>query len=240
MTHPVRLPSGRYPRLSPDIRLAPIQKYFFWDGRAASLETQVMGPLTNPEEMGWQSAKSAEQHLQTLPDYTPEFKAAFGLPVSLNLTARAIAAYERSLPIPESRVDQFLRGDRESLTQAERAGWRLFNGSAQCASCHPAPDFTDRKFHALGLAGADPGRMGVTGRDEERGQFRTPSLRALRETGPYFHDGSAENLEKVIEVYDVGGGPANPKDSQMAKLHLTEEEKRDLVALLRAMKSDSY
>jgi cytochrome c peroxidase len=116
------------------------------------------------------------------------------------------------------------------LTAEQQAGLKLFRGKANCVACHLGPNLTDEEFHATGPVGDDLGRFAVTRRLEDRGAFKTPSLRQVAETPPYLHDGSKASLEEVVEFYDQGKG----SDPEIRPLGLTAEEKRQLVALLRA------
>ncbi|HZT31974.1 MAG TPA: cytochrome c peroxidase [Bryobacteraceae bacterium] len=192
---------------------------FFWDGRAASLEQQVVQPLANPKEMGDSAAAAARR-----------------VGVAEDALRDALASYVRTILSGDSRFDRFMAGDAAALNDAERLGMRLFTGKAGCSTCHLGPNFTDEKFHNTGAGrGTDPGRAAVTGRAEDRGAFKTPSLREAARTPPYMHDGSLATLEEVIDFYDKGG-KANPQlDPEIRPLHLTAEEKAALAAFLRAL-----
>jgi len=120
---------------------------------------------------------------------------------------------------------------------------RVFRIRGNCVTCHVGPNFTDERFHNTGIAwrdGAlsDPGRFAVSHRPEDRGAFRTPTLREIARTAPYMHDGSVANLEEVIEHYDKGGVPNPQLDPEIRPLHLTAQEKRDLLAFLRALSGE--
>lgn len=199
------------PRRSPRTLNRAWGKSFFWDGRAATLEDQVVQPITNPIEMGM----TLEEAVARLaPDYP-------GLTV---LTMRrALASYVRTILAGDSPYDRFLAGDRGALTAEQQRGLALFRGKAGCISCHLGPNLTDEDFHVTD-AGKNPQDKG---RD---GAFKTPSLRQVAEAAPYFHDGSAPTLEAVIDHYDKGG-----TDPEMQPLKLSAEEKRALVAFLKSL-----
>jgi cytochrome c peroxidase len=116
----------------------------------------------------------------------------------------------------------------------------MFMSKAACTQCHNGPNFTDNKFHVLGVPQKGPlvedvGRYGVTKDDNDKGAFKTPSLRNIALTAPYTHDGAFETLEEVVEFYNQGGGSVLNKSPKLLKLHLTKQEKGDLVAFLKAL-----
>ena len=121
----------------------------------------------------------------------------------------------------------------------------LFNGKAGCAACHTPPLFIDNRFHALGVpqAGplvADPGRFAITGDEQDRGAFRTPTLRNVTLTAPYMHDGVFATLDEVIAFYDAGGGPVPGRSGpEIGPLHLSEAERNALVAYLGSLTDET-
>jgi cytochrome c peroxidase len=133
-----------------------------------------------------------------------------------------------------------LFGKRGALSPQQRRGLELFQGKANCGTCHTGPNFTDERFHNTGVAWRggvllDPGRYTVTGKPKDRGAFKPPTLREISRTAPYMHDGSLATLEQVVEHYDRGGN-ANPSlDPELRPLRLAPEEKQSLVAFLRAL-----
>ena len=211
----------------------------FLDGRAASLEEQALMPIENPNEFDM-TLEEAVARLQNHSDYPAQFEAAFGREPNADDLGRALASYVRTILSGDAPIDRYMNGEREALSEEARQGLRLFRGKANCTTCHLGPTFTDEEFHNTGIAWragklADPGRFAVTGQEEDRGAFKTPTLREVTRTAPYMHDGSLETLEEVIEFYD-GGGRANPHlDPELTPLRLTEEEKQALVAFLRAL-----
>jgi cytochrome c peroxidase len=149
--------------------------------------------------------------------------------------AAALATYVRTILAGNSPYDRYVNGDREALNAEQRAGLDLFRGKANCSSCHVGPNLTDERFHNTGLPGADPGRFNVTGREKDRGAFKTPTLREVARRAPYMHDGTLATLEDVIDHYDKGGNPHSSLDAEMGKLDLTASEKKALAAFLRAL-----
>ncbi|HLL01852.1 MAG TPA: cytochrome c peroxidase [Myxococcaceae bacterium] len=208
---------------------------YFWDGRAATLEAQALIPLTNPDEMG-ADLTALPVKLSADAEYRERFKRYFpGEGISASSIARALAAYERTLVSRSSPYDRYLAGDRSALTEQQRRGLVLFNGKAECMICHNGPDLTDNQFSRVGLPGDDPGRAAVDPVSGPRGGFKTPSLREVSRTAPYFHDGSAASLEEVVEHYARGGTATVERD--IHPLDLTKDEKAALVAFLRALSS---
>ncbi len=181
----------------------------FWDGRAASLESQVDGPLTNNLEMG-SSWPEVLKLLTTDQSYRKQFSKAFGTLATADLVRRAIADFERSLTTPDSRFDQWLMGSNDLLSEAEHRGYQLFK-SYRCASCHQGSNVGGNSFQRLGVmveyftgarptSEADYGRFNVTHDEADRYVFRVPPLRNVDLTAPYFHDGSAQTLRQAVEV----------------------------------------
>ena len=211
----------------------------FWDGQAASLEEQAIGPIANPIEMGF-THEEVVQRLEGIEGYRKQFKEVFGTEdFAIEHVGKAIAAYERTFISGNSPFDQFQSGDESALSPAAQRGLELFQSKASCADCHSVPNFTDEKYHNLGVgtdqSEPDLGRFAVTQKEEDKGAFKTPTLRDIALTVPYFHDGSASTLEAVIERYNQGG-TENPNLSPLVKpLKLTEEEENDLVEFLRSL-----
>ncbi len=208
---------------------------FFWDGRAATIEDQVRQAIAGGQDLGLSVSVAAER-LSGDASYSAAFQSAFDAPVSADRLVQALATFVRGTRSGGSPVDRYLAGDLAALTPAARRGYALFTGSARCSRCHAGPLFSDEEFHNTGVSwGRDPGRFGVTGMPEDRGRFKTPSLRNLPLTAPYMHDGSIRTLERVVEFYDQGAG-ANPNlDVAIRPLRLSTDRRTDLVSFLRAL-----
>lgn len=187
----------------------------FWDGRAASLEEQIDGPIHHPGEMGsnWQEVLSK---LRQVPEYVEAFNGTYDDGIRVQNVKDAIATYERSLVTP-SRFDQYLTGSRTAISEQERAGYDLF-AALGCISCHQGRNVGGNMFQKFGVVGnyfrdrgnvtqADYGRYNVTGNEDDIHVFKVPSLRNIELTAPYFHDGSADTLEAAVQVmaeYQLG------------------------------------
>ena len=211
-------------------------KFLFWDGRAQSLEEQALGPIKNPKEMG-ESVKGVLTKLNNNPQYVKEFAAAFGeTPISTSHLVRAISAFERTVISKDSDYDRYTAGDKKALSVSAKRGMDLFFGKAMCVACHKGPDFTDGDFHNIGLPITDDvGRsaISITGKDTRK--FKTPTLREVANTAPYFHKGQFETLNQVITFYNAGGGQDDYKDPLKKPLNLNEQEQEDLVAFLKSL-----
>lgn len=211
----------------------------FWDGRAATLEDQVRAAVTGDRDLGL-SMEEAVARVSGDAEYARTFKTALGGPVTAVRLAQALATFVRSRLSGNSNFDRFLSGETAALGAVERKGLELFSGRARCARCHAGPLLSDEGFHNTGIAWVngrfqDPGRADVTGRDGDRGAFKTPTLRDIVRTAPYMHDGSMPRLIDVIEFYDRGGRPNPQLDPDIRPLRLTADEKAALMAFLRSL-----
>lgn len=229
----------------PTLLNAAVYPALLWDGRAVSLEAQAEGPLLAPTELDMTEDLLVER-VASDPAYAPAFRAAFGSEtVSLRRVAQALAAFQRTLLAADSPFDRFwFGGDEAALSVEARRGHELFRTKGACASCHVVGPsdaaFTDFGFHATGTVAegaTDLGRFNVTGLDDDRGRFRTPSLRNVALTAPYFHDGSAATLLDVVEHYDRGGRRVAGRAPEISPLRLSADEKADLVAFLESLTS---
>ena len=227
-------------RNSPTVLNAAFNSAQFWDGRAATLDEQCKGPLLSPDEMNMVDETHLMARLNAVPEYRRDFQSVFNSGPSLDNVARAVAAFERTLVTPNARFDQYMSGNKKALTDQEKRGLIVFFGRGACSECHKGANFTDNLYHNLGSTAVkgnpdDQGRFEITGKVEDRGAFKTPSIRNITLTAPYMHDGSSVTLEDVVELYDRGGGGDPNKDKLIYKLNLTKDEKSDLVAFLKTL-----
>jgi cytochrome c peroxidase len=207
----------------------------FWDGRAASAEEQALMPVKNPDEMA-RDLPSLIADLERTPEYLARFRRAFGdARITGERIASALAAFERTLVSAGAPLDRYLAGDHTALSPAAARGVALFTGKARCVRCHSGPQLTDGSFHNIGLPGDDLGRFEIVPIAISRRAFKTPSLRDVALTAPYFHDGSAATLADVVAQYNRGGTIKENLDPDIAPLSLSDEEQHDLVELLKAM-----
>jgi cytochrome c peroxidase len=214
-------------------------KAFFWDGRARTLEEQALEPIANPLEMG-SSVAEAIKRLQAEESYKTQFAVAFEDGVTDTNLAKALASFERALLRGDSPVDRFrFRGEHAAMSPAERHGFWLYESKGQCWRCHSGSNFSDDRFHNTGVSWGrtpeDLGRFQFTNLDEDRGKFKTPTLRGVGLRPPYMHDGSMKSLEDVVEYYNRGGG-ANPHLSPFLKpMGLSKDDLNALVAFLKSL-----
>ena len=224
---------------------------FFWDGRAMSIEAQALDPVTNPVEMHntWENAVGS---LQNHSQYPELFNKAFGTTtITKELTAKAIAQFERTLIAANSPFDKYLLGEG-TLTQQELNGFQIFMDESRgdCFHCHGnenSPLWTDNIFHNNGLDAiiTDKGLGNVTGDPNDDGLFKSPSLRNLAYTAPYMHDGRFATLDEVINHYSEGLVYSRTIDPLMKAVsrggvQLSEAEKADLKAFLLTLSDPSF
>ena len=228
---------------------------FFWDGRSATLEQQILEPVINPIEMH-ETWPNAVAKLQADEAYRQLFQAAFGgTEIDSVRAAKAIAQFIRTMISGNSRFDQALRFEI-ALTPEEQNGIQLTQleggfppevpagqGGADCFHCHPHGGslFTDGVIRNNGLDAVftDLGLGGVTGLPQDMGKFKTPSLRNVALTAPYMHDGRFQTLDEVIEHYNSGGHASATIDPNMkyttGGLSLTPQKKAELLAFLNSL-----
>ncbi|HEX5435736.1 MAG TPA: cytochrome c peroxidase [Gemmatimonadaceae bacterium] len=252
---------GLFGHLGPD---PSVNGTMFWGADAFGLDDQVLGPISNDNEMrGLVYSKidardSVLARLRAIPGYVTRFAAAYpdiahrdGTSPDQLITSttlrHALAAYLRELVTPHAPLDDFLEGDDHALTAAEQRGMALFIGKANCVACHRGPLLSDFTPHVLGVAQVGLGRDSTPGDDIGWGEhggtpyaFRTPSLRQVTLTAPYFHDGVATTLQDVLEFKNRGTSaydrvPASALDPAMHPLGLATSEMTDLLAFFHAL-----
>jgi cytochrome c peroxidase len=236
-------------RHSPTVINSAYNTLQFWDGRAPSLEEQAKGPIANPVEMA-STYPEVVKKLQADPKYVASFKQAWGTEqITIDLVAKSIASFERTVLCGNSAFDRFYYGhDKKALSASAQRGLKLFMDpkKGDCAVCHTIGKdyalFTDNKFHNLGIGAdadgnlSDRGRFEQTKNDADKGAFKTPTLRNIALRAPYFHDGSFPALRDALGHY-IGGGNLNPHlDKEMHALDfLTFDERDDILAFLDSL-----
>lgn len=211
----------------------------FWDGRARTLEDQVLEPIVNPKELDL-TIDEAVDRLERSRQYRNQFRTVFGRAVNAEDLARALASYVRTILSGSSAFDRYMAGNRDALSDQARQGLGLFRGKGNCLVCHIGPTLTDEQFHNTGVAWrdgqlTDEGRFAISGHERDRGAFKTPTLREIARTAPYMHDGSLATLEAVVDFYDDGGRLNLNIDPEIHPLHLAAEEKQALVLFLQSL-----
>jgi cytochrome c peroxidase len=221
---------------------AAYASHLLWDGRSLSLEDQVRYPVTHPREMN-NTQEKAVKALAANPVYPALFKEAFGdETIAWDRVTKALASFERTLVAGNAPFDRYVAGDRAAMSEAAVRGFARFTGPAGCTTCHAyskeSPFFSDFEFHNTGVGwtqSPDLGRYEVSKAREDKGAFRTPSLRNVAKTAPYMHDGSLTTLSAVIDYY-VRGGDKNPfLDEHIAPVALSGTDKADLIAFLESL-----
>lgn len=222
-------------RNSPTIINIALSTEQFWDGRASTAEEQALGPIISPVEMG-SNPQEVLEFLANEPGYAGRFQDVYGEPPNPDNLGRALASFERTVLSGNSPVDRYEAGELDALTEAEIRGRQLFHGEARCMSCHGGSNYTDEGYHFTGLlpVSDDVGRLGATGRTADLYAFKTPTLRNIADTGPYFHDGSVATLAEVVTLY-AQGSTIFGHDREIRPLSLTAQEQADLVAFLEAL-----
>ncbi len=234
-------------RNTPPITNMAFRSAFFWDGRAATLEEQVLRPIENPVEMAL-PLHEAILRLQSDERYAGYFRSLYGRPADTTALSDALAAFIRTLETAETPFDRWMQGDEKAMSAAAVRGRIVFMEKGKCFDCHFGPDFTGDEFRNIGLFNGkdlnDPGRFAVTRDSADLGRFKVPGLRNVAVSAPYMHHGGFRTLREVIDYYD------NPdrfvpnsinRDTLLRKpLGLTDEEKSDLEAFLRALTDDRF
>ena len=231
-------------RGSPTVWNSAFMTVQFWDGREPSLEAQSKGPMTNPVEMAMPNHNLVVSRIQNIPGYVDAFKKVFpkDKKVTIDNIAKAIASYERTLITPNSKFDQYMKGNKKAMNKQEIAGMKLVE-EIGCTSCHNGVNFAgdgykmgeghyqpfpqipgseyDKKYDIM----SDLGRYDVTKKDEDKNFWRVPTWRNIALTAPYFHNGKVKTLDEAVRV--------------MAKtqlgLDLKKKQVDDIVAFLNAL-----
>lgn len=233
-----------------DPALAPM----FWDVRAESLEKQALEPIKSLEEMRGRAysedaiLEEVIHRLKEIEEYQELFSAAFGRKhaITQENLGKAIACYERTLLTNNSRFDRYMRGEESAISLSEREGFDQFIQSG-CGSCHNGPMFSDFQEHILGVP--DNPKLGYSDSGiDSTYAFRTPSLRNLRFTFPYMHNGSLKSLERVLEFYEdiAGGKERNPLvskamiDPLAREIDLRVKEMGPIISFLNTLNDESF
>ncbi len=224
-------------------------QHLFWDGRAIGLEQQALEPVENPIEMH-ETWVNAIEELTANKDYPTLFYKAFGSKnITKELAAKAIAQFERILISKDTKYDKTIAaGSGLFFTDEELNGFDIFNTErGDCFHCHGSILFTDNSFHNNGLDSTfmDIGLAMISGKENDTGKFKTPTLRNIALTAPYMHDGRFQTLEEVIDFYSEGLQNSNTIDPLMKNVHkggiqLTAAEKSDLLAFLHTLTDTTF
>ena len=235
-------------------RYEPETATMFWDNRAKSLEKQALEPIKAFEEMRGHGIpekvilQNVIDRLNDIPEYQKLFEQAFGEKdaITVENLAKAIATFERTIISNNSRFDQYKRGEQDAITVSEKEGMELFK-TVGCINCHNGPMFSDYKLHVLGAPENTKLPIPDAG-VADTFAFRTPSLRNLRFTPPYMHNGSLQNLRRVLEFYeDISNAKLRNKnvsperyDPFVRELELSVKEMSLIISFLNTLNDDSF
>lgn len=230
-------------RNTPTLTQVAYSPYYFVEGGSPTLEMQILGPIEDHNEFGFNAAELAER-IKDHPVYEELAQKAYGRPFDLYVLTRSIAAYERTMVSSGSRWDKYYyEGDSAALTDQEIRGWELFQSERTgCSSCHSGFTFSTYEFANIGLYEEyeDIGLARRTVLETDRGKVKIPTLRNIAYTAPYMHDGSIRTLTRVVEHFNKGG-VGHPNQSELVRpLGLEKSEIADLVAFLRSLSDDKF
>jgi cytochrome c peroxidase len=230
------------PRSSPTLWNIGYHKQFYWDGRSGSLEAQAMaawkgGNMGVGEMTGEIAAK-----INALQGYKAQFQKVFQSDATPENMMKAISAYERTIISGDTAWDRWKAGDNTAISMSAYRGWNIFQ-AIKCNNCHDGVLFTDQQYHNIGIGmdqkEPDPGRGKVTNKPEDTGAFKTPTLRDIARSAPYFHDGSAKTLEEAVDIMLAGGKENQYLDKKNLQAHkILPEQREDLLNFLRSLNVD--
>lgn len=211
----------------------------FWDGRAKSIEEVISEHFKDPNVFS-NKLDNIIKLLKEDKKYIKKFNNAFNSDITGDGLVKAIATFTRTLVTGNSPYDKFIAGDKNVLSESAQNGLKLFmSNRLKCSVCHSGPNFSDEKYHNNGTKlnneNPDLGRYLVTKNDEDKGKFRTPTLRDIRRTSPFMHNGSIKGLHAVVDFYNKGGEQNIYKSPLIKPLNLTETEKSDLFNFLKSL-----
>ena len=228
------------PRSSPTLWNIGYHKEFYWDGRSPSLEKQALAAWTGGN-MGAKADEVAGK-LNALEGYRSQFQKVFGGPVTPDSIVKALAAFERTIISGNTAWDRAKAGEQSALNESATRGWNIFQ-AIKCTNCHDGVLLTDQQYHNVGIGmdqkEPDVGRFKVTNKPEDTGAFKTPTLRDIARSAPYFHDGSTATLEDAVDIM-LGGGKPNPylDKKNLEKHNILPDQRLDLLNFLRSLNVD--
>jgi len=227
-------------RSSPTLWNIGYHKEFYWDGRSPSLEKQALAAWTG----GNMGAKADDivVKLNALQGYKAQFQKVFQSDATPDNVVKAISAYERTIISGNTPWDRWKAGDNTAISQSAFRGWNIFQ-AIKCNNCHDGVLFTDQQYHNVGIGmeakEPDVGRFKITNKPEDTGAFKTPTLRDIANSAPYFHDGSAQTLEEALDIMLAGGKPNEHLDKKNLEAHkVLPEQREDLLNFLKSLSVD--
>ncbi len=226
-------------RTTPSLINVAYLRHLGWDGGFRSLEQQALIPITSADEMD-QGMDELIAELGQVPKYQGMFDKAYpDEGINADSLVKALASFQRTLISGEAPFDRWLKGDEQAISESAKRGFSLFEGKANCISCHDGFSFTDGGFHNIGLPeGEDLGRFKIVPVPVLKRAFKTPTLREINLSAPYMHNGLYKTLAEVVDHYDRGGVTAHGLDPNMRPLFLSAQEKQDLIAFLHTLTTE--
>ena len=230
------------PRHSPTLWNIGYHKEYYWDGRSASLEKQAMAAWTGGNMGVGDKAGEVVARINALQGYREQFQKVFQSDATAENIMKAIAAFERTIISGNTPWDRWRAGDASALSESAIRGWNIFQ-TIKCTNCHDGVLFTDQQYHNIGIgmdqATPDVGRFTVTKKPEDTGAFKTPTLRDVARSAPYFHDGSAKTLEEAVDIMLAGGKPNQYLDKKnLQPQKVLPDQREALLDFLRSLNVD--
>ena len=222
------------PRNTPTVVNLADAEYFFWDGRAGSLEEQALGPMQNPKEMDLTLDEIVDR-VAAQPPYQKAFHKIGVETITAEAIASALAAFERKLVTGPTKFDRWINGDRSALNEQEERGRMIFFTKGDCALCHNGQNLTDGEFHNIGTGTHDDmGRFAIDPDPYYKGAFKAPALRNWKGREPFMHDGRFKTLREVLEFYSEPP-PTTVGEREIEAKHFTPQEIDDLLAFFETL-----
>lgn len=220
-------------RNTPTVINASAQFKQGWDGRWKDIDEASTAPITDPKVMAMADEKAVVAVLSSMPEYVDAFKKAFPADAAITLanTGKALGAFQKALVVP-TKWDKYLAGDKTAMSDDELKGLKAFL-DVGCQTCHQGPDVGGSLMQKLGLVKpwpdtADQGAFEITKQETDKMMFKVAQLRGVDKTGPYLHDGSVPELDKVVTMM---------ADHQLGKT-LADDQVKSIVSFLKALTAD--
>jgi len=227
-------------RNSPTIINTGFQNRQFWDGRVKTLEEQALGPMQAKVEMGMK-LEDILKVVKSKKDYVRLFAKAYpNEKLTIKTISKAISSFERTIISAQSPFDKYIQGDKDALSDIQKKGFEIFKNKGSCMKCHDGFNFTDGSFHNIGLGDKDIGRLILKkSRKVWTGAMKTPTLRDIEKTAPYFHNGSVDSLKEAVRLCAIGGKYPNLKykSPDIKDRHLTKKELNYITMFLKSLSS---
>lgn len=224
-------------RSSPTLWNIGYHSEFYWDGRAGSLEAQALAAWKGGN-MGASEPQEAVDRVNAVEAYRAQFQEVFGSDATTDNIPMALAAYMRTIVSGTTAWDRWQAGDESAVSDSAKRGYQVFQDTG-CVECHSGRLFTDQQYHNVGIGmdaeSPDVGRYKVTELEQNMGAFKTPTLRDVARSGPYFHDGSVATLEEAVRLMASGGIANEQLDQLMEDKQLTDDQIADLVSFLESL-----